>query len=498
MVNFQYKKLAFLFATMLFAFSAMAQQDHFVYLQTDNGKPFYIRMNKKILSSSSEGYIIIPNVTDGVYQIKVGFPKKDYPEESFTVSVANNNEGYLIKHFDDKGLQLFNMGTLALISGDKDSSAIAVVTKKENNPFTRMLANVVKDSSILQNHEVVVENPAKSDDAFKSDRSVAAKEISSITDNSTAKSNDTSATITLKPADSAALSTSIAISPLPTTDSSDIADQEPQVPKLLSRKDKDGLQMIYADRNGNDKDTVRVFMPSTNAGIADGSKATNNSNFDLPEDKKEVNNSANTSLTITPTIIKPGNKKEGFVLRKDSVSVVTDKESVTKTQTAPEQVFYIGPKEKNNDSPKEKSKEEKNGLFSGLSSSKSSDEERGNNEKKPANKIEVLPKVVTSSEVNSDCKQFADNEDFLRLRKKMASEDDKENMIKVAAKSFKSRCFSTAQIKDLSFLFLTDEGKYMFFDAAYPHTSDSDQYSTLESQLKDSYYKSRFEAMIRH
>ena len=71
MVNFQHKKWAFLFATMLFAFSAMAQQDHFVYLQTDNGKPFYIRMNTKILSSSSEGYIIIPNVTDGVYQIKV-------------------------------------------------------------------------------------------------------------------------------------------------------------------------------------------------------------------------------------------------------------------------------------------------------------------------------------------------------------------------------------------------------------------------------------------
>lgn len=497
MVNFQYKKLAFLFATMLFAFSAMAQQDHFVYLQTDNGKPFYIRMNKKILSSSSEGYIIIPNVTDGVYQIKVGFPKKEYPEETFTVSVANNNEGYLIKHFDDKGLQLFNMGTLALISGDKDTSSRAVVTTKENNPFTRMLADVVKDSSILQNHEVVVENPAKLDEASKPGSIAAGKEISSVTDNSTATSNDSSVAIAPKPTDKAEESTSIAISP--TTASSDITDQESQMPKLLSRKDKDGLQMIYADRNGNDKDTVRVFMPSTNVGIADGSKATNNSNFDFPADKKEFNNSADTSLTITPTIIKPGNKKEGFVLRKDSISsVVTDKESVTQTQTAPEQVFYIGPKEKNNDSPKEKPKEEKSGLFSGLSSSKNSDEERENTEKKPANKIEVLPKVVTSSKVNSDCKQFADNEDFLRLRKKMASEDNKENMIRVAGKSFKSRCFSTAQIKDLSFLFLTDEGKYMFFDAAYPHTSDSDQYGTLESQLKDPYYKSRFEAMIRH
>ena len=80
----------------------------------------------------------------------------------------------------------------------------------------------------------------------------------------------------------------------------------------------------------------------------------------------------------------------------------------------------------------------------------------------------------------------------------MASENDKENMIKMAKKYFKSKCFSTAQIKDLSYLFLTDEGKYMFFDIAYAHTSDSDQYSSLESQLKDPYYRSRFEAMVRH
>ncbi len=93
----------------------MRNKNHFVYLQTDNGKPFYVKMDNKILSSSSEGYIIIPDISNGVYQLKIGFPKKEYPEESFTLSVDNKNEGYLIKHFDDKGLQLFNLETLALI-----------------------------------------------------------------------------------------------------------------------------------------------------------------------------------------------------------------------------------------------------------------------------------------------------------------------------------------------------------------------------------------------
>ncbi len=109
----------------------------------------------------------------------------------------------------------------------------------------------------------------------------------------------------------------------------------------------------------------------------------------------------------------------------------------------------------------------------------------------------VLPKVVKSSTINSDCKAFADNEDFLRLRKKMASESSNDNMIKIAKRAFHSKCFSTEQIKNLSFLFLTSEGKYKFFDEAYAFASDSDQYYTLQSQLTDSYYSNRFKAMLR-
>jgi hypothetical protein len=71
-----------------------------------------------------------------------------------------------------------------------------------------------------------------------------------------------------------------------------------------------------------------------------------------------------------------------------------------------------------------------------------------------------------------------------------------DNMLKTAKKYFRSKCFSTEQIKDLSYLFLTNEGKYRFFDAAYPYTSDSDQYEMLQAQLSDEYYINRFKALI--
>lgn len=498
MVIFQLKKLVFLFSIMLFAFSAIAQQDHFVYLQTDNGKPFYVRMDKKILSSSSEGYIIIPNITNGVYQIRVGFPKNEYPEEAFTIKMDNYNEGYLIKYFDDKGLQLFNMETLALITGDKDTSSRIIVKTEDNNPFTKMLADVVKDSSILQNHEVAVINPTIPADSSKTASEIIKPVIIPQSDSATAFNDSSNSPIVTHPADSNLVNTNLAASVAAGDSSKNIAHDSP-VSKLLSKKDENGLQMIYADKNGEEKDTVRVFMPSTIKDSIVASKATNIADSDFTVNKNNVNSSQDTpQLTITPTETKNEPEKDGFVLRKDSLSTITDSAERGKTKIAPEQVFYIGPAPKNNDSSQEKSTEEKKGLFSGLTSSKSSEKESTTTEGKAANKIEVLPKVVTSSKVNSDCKAFANNEDFMRLRKKMASADNKEDMIKVAKKSFKLKCFSTAQIKDLSFLLLTDEGKYMFFDAAYAHTSDSDQYSTLEQQLKDPYYRSRFEAMVRH
>ena len=80
----------------------------------------------------------------------------------------------------------------------------------------------------------------------------------------------------------------------------------------------------------------------------------------------------------------------------------------------------------------------------------------------------------------------------------MAAEKNDEAMIKIAKKVFKTKCFTTDQVKNLSNLFLQDEGKYNFFDSAYPFVSDSAIYSTLENQLTDPYYITRFKAMIHH
>lgn len=98
---------------------------------------------------------------------------------------------------------------------------------------------------------------------------------------------------------------------------------------------------------------------------------------------------------------------------------------------------------------------------------------------------------------NSKCKNIATEEDYARLRKKMAMETTDEKMINVAKKIYRNKCFTTDQIKKLSTLFLSDEARYNFFNASYNSVSDTAGYSTLQSEFIDPAFVNRFKAMLQ-
>lgn len=97
----------------------------------------------------------------------------------------------------------------------------------------------------------------------------------------------------------------------------------------------------------------------------------------------------------------------------------------------------------------------------------------------------------------NNCQLIGDETDFFKLRRKMASEVKDDDMILEAKKIFKTKCFTTSQIKNISTLFLNDNGKYNFFDVSYQHVSDIENFNSLISELKDEYFQNRFKAMLR-
>ena len=196
------RSLQLLFLLVL-SLGLKAQQNYFVYVQTDNKQPFYVKVNDKVLSSSASGYVVIPKLTSGNYNLTFGFPKDIFPEQSIALAVGNADAGYLLKNFGDKGWGLYNIQSMAV---------------------TMAGAAVPKSST------------ASGDDVF-----------------SNALSGAANTTITTKPAE---------IPAVPVKKDAPAATAAALIQKISSSNDAEGRSMVYIDRSGTTADTVRIFIPA--------------------------------------------------------------------------------------------------------------------------------------------------------------------------------------------------------------------------------------------
>jgi hypothetical protein len=396
----------FLFCWILTAHSivATAQQNRFIYIQTENKQPFYIKLDKKVFSSSNTGYVIIPQLTDGSYNLQVGFPKNEWPEQIIRCAVDKKDAGYMLKNFGDKGWGLFNLQTLEVLMAGSGNGSQTVAVENKKDEFSNLLSNVVNDSSIRQ---TPVAKPPTAPPA------VVVKETPP---------------------------------PVATT---------PSIPPSKIKRElyingKQGAEMIYTDNNGGKTDTIRILIPA---------------------DKEQ----AAAPVTAPPTV-----KEEKPVVKEAPPVVKEDKPTVQEVQPPVKEEKPMVKEEK--PAPKEQ--------FINI--------ELPNPATKQPEVAAPAPPVKKVAMVNSNCRNHANEDDFMKIRKKMVAEDNDDDMVAAARKILKTKCFTTEQIKNLGVLFLKDEGRYKFFDAAYPFVSDTDNFNSLEAQLTEEYYINRFKAMVRH
>jgi hypothetical protein len=105
--------------------------------------------------------------------------------------------------------------------------------------------------------------------------------------------------------------------------------------------------------------------------------------------------------------------------------------------------------------------------------------------------------AVKQEGYNVRCVNLASGEDFNRLRRKMSAETTVDKMINEAKKAAKNKCYTTVQIKNLSTLFNSDNGRLKFFQAVYPLVYDYLQYPVLEKEFTDSAYADRFRGILK-
>ncbi|MCW5918093.1 MAG: DUF4476 domain-containing protein [Ferruginibacter sp.] len=389
-------RIAFILTFFFFSGFTQAQEYLFVYIQTENQQPFSVRVNDKLLSSSGSGYLIIPQLTAGNYNLDIGFPKSQWPSQHIPIEVKKD-QGYVLKDFGNKGWGLFNFQTMNVVMNENGDTGKTKDSAKKDG-FADVLADVVGSPSIKEQKQP--------DPAPEPVKPVPEK-------------------IPVKDTTAPVRSSETKVDSVKIVEKQELPSPakwvyNPPV-KISSVLDNTGRSMIFIDTNYAGRDTIRVFIP-------------------YPEEKKEEEKIGKTS-PVEPQMEKPVDKP-----LRDTVSAIPNPPAV------------------------------------GI-------------QKKDSAIVQTSP--VKSGMSNSDCKEQADDKDFLKLRKKMAAQHSEENMVVIAMKDFGKRCYTTEQISNLMVLFLTDKGRYSFLDAAYPYVSDSGNFPQLISRLTDEYYINRFKAMIR-
>ena len=332
------KLFLLLIVSFLVVHQSIGQKNHFVYVQSENKQPFYIKISDVLYSSSSAGYAIIPKLTKSDYVFTIGFPKNEWPQVQILVPITED-AGFELKNLPGKGWSLYNMQSMTFLSSSSQPEVVPSANTNTENSFGNILAGVTNtpDLNSVKSEPTAVQKPA---------------------------------TVVI------AIDTFLPAPP----NTSNLEQPAPSnIQKIFSLIDEEGYSLAYVENVSSIPDTIRIF-------IAD------------PSLKK--------TIQPLPVIVEP---------KPDSPQPIAEIPVVAKQIEADPRFLDID--------------------INNTAKVESPTAAREN------------PKPVTPSPkplmVNSDCKAIAVDDDFLKLRKKMASQKDEEGMVRAGDKSFKSKCYST-------------------------------------------------------
>jgi len=255
-------KLLLCILVSLISIKGFSQKIYFVYLQTDLEQPFYVKLDKKIYSSSASGYLILAKLKDTTYSFTVGFPQGKSPEQNFSVKINQKDHGYLIKNFGDKGWGLFDLQTLTVQMANSGTSRLGnkqVEESKNISFFTDILSKAADDPTLRERSVQVVE---KEKTAGTSIQETAKQEVSK---------PQPADTVVSKPAE--VLVQEVVIKEEPAIKEQVILTESvPYQKSVVTKKSEssttEGFGLVFVDGLGDGtSDTIRLLIPNSKPGV---------------------------------------------------------------------------------------------------------------------------------------------------------------------------------------------------------------------------------------
>jgi len=435
------KRLICSLSCTLLCLAGFAQKVYFVYIESESQQPFYLKIGEKTYNSSNTGYLILSKLKDSTYIFSIGFPQDKWPAQQFSVAVRSKDHGFLLKNFGEKGWGFFNLQTLSVQMADDAPKDKTGKTGQQNvSLFTEILAKAANDPSLKEKPVAV----AKADEKPPVVQPAVVKEdVNPSKEEPVAKSSVNTQSVSD--------SSSIVKTETVTKKDTVVSNQQVQKPidtlvafKTSVKKEADSLK---TEKQLEKIDTL-VFAKIDSVKKTEQPIAPSKDVY-----KKSVVTKKSESSTT-----------EGFGL------VFIDQLPNGEKDTI--RVLIANPQ-----TPLIASKPEDSKKFLNISRA-------------------AKDSSVAVNSIATKCISLATQDEFLKLRKKMASQKSDEAMINESKKTFKAKCFTTEQVKNLGNLFLNEATKFQFYEVAYPFSFDRNNFASLQDEFKDAYFIHRFKKML--
>jgi hypothetical protein len=446
------------------------QAGYLILVDAENKQPFTASIGENLMQSSDHGHLLIPQLQDSVYQLIIRFPRKSTPEQIFPVRIHKKDQGFQLQG-SDGSWSLYNWQSRETIRPvkEQDSSRLLELGVKRGDGFSRLMAAVVNDSSVMYNtyagtgfakdsisskgtrvdsSELVIKSSQKhgagTSNGFPTVKtqgrpakysSIAKIQKKSVSDISLTKGDSSGAKIQKGFAGDSATakiqkktvpesmtvktqtkgSTDTMASKMPLARSVAVS----HVKKIREVSLKVSRKIVFLDAlPGGEKDTVTLFVY-----------------FEQPEFAMKKNVHEDPMITARRLLRNDTATKRPFV--QDKIKPAASEKEIAKMDSS-----RVAPK----------------------------------------------PPLL--------CDQTADDPDMEALRSAILIRNTEQEKISVASGAFALKCFSVIQLRKLAELFVSDRAKYKFLIAAYGHVSDADHFRDLSDLLTDKGYLKKFKAVV--
>lgn len=426
---------------------AFTQRLYFIYIEAEAQQPFFVKIGEKIHSSTASGYLFLSKLKDSSYTFSVGFPKDKWPLQQFSVAIKSKDHGFLLKNFGDKGWGLFDLQTLSIQMTDEAAKEKVNNTGKQQvSAFTAILSKAANDPSLLERPIAI----AKAEEKLLIVQPAVVKEVVKSSGEQPASNTIVNPVLTKTDDSSVLIAKKETVIPKDTASGSD---QQKAINETATGIAAEVIKKPDSSALSNQEIKKEVVA------VAKADSANKKNEEVKPQQEEVYKRSVVTKKSESSTT-------EGFGLifidenlngQKDTIRILIPNQRVTAS--------------KSNNQPVEQKK------FLDITS-----------DDKDFSK--------TKTKAAKSCESVATENDFLKLRKKMAAQKTDDEMINESKKTFKAKCFTTEQVKNLGNLFLSEAAKFQFYEVAYPFSSDRDNFVLLEMEFKDNYFIHRFKKLV--